>query len=134
MQLPNTLMRNGDMPDMQGALPFSEHPLMPRIDLNEQLVPNQPNTFYLRVNTNCMAGAGIHAGDMLIVDRSLEAAAGKVIIAQLDGELLVRFYEQHRGKQRLVPATPTLAAIEIDPAAQFRVWGVVTYVIRKISG
>ncbi|OLY93913.1 DNA polymerase V [Cnuella takakiae] len=134
MQLPNMLMRNIDMPDMQGAWSQTAPPLIRHIDLNEQLVPNQPNTFYLRVNTDCMSGAGISAGDMLIVDRSLTAANGKVIIAQLDGELLVRYYEKHRGKQRLVPATATLAAIEIDAATNFEVWGVVTYVIRKVGG
>lgn len=133
MQLPNTLIRSTDTPDMQGVFLQSDHPVMPQIDLNEHLVPNQQTTFYLKVHTNCMAGAGIHAGDMLVVDRSVHPANGKVVIAQLDGEMLVRYYEQHRGRQRLLPATPTLAPIEVDAATRFSVWGVVTYVIRKVG-
>lgn len=133
MQLPNTLISSTDTADMQGAWPQSEHPAMPQIDLNEHLVPNRQATFFLKVHTNCMAGAGIYAGDMLVVDRSVLPVSGKVIIAQLDGELLVRYYEQHRGRQRLLPATPTLAPIEVDATARFAVWGVVTYVIRKVE-
>src|SRR5687768_12934022 len=60
------------------------------IDLNEQLVRNKPATFFLRVNGNAMIGAGIHHGDVVIVDRALEAANGRVVIALLNGEMLIR--------------------------------------------
>src|SRR6476661_6523526 len=63
------------------------------IDLNEQLIKNKPATFFMRVNSDAMIGAGIHNGDVVIVDRSLEARNGKVIIAVLDGEMLIRRLE-----------------------------------------
>lgn len=132
MQPSHTLLRNLENDGVSGAYPTYEHPTMPRIDLNEQLVQNRPDTFYLKVHTNCMAGAGIHAGDMLIVDRSLQPSSGKVVIAVLDGELLVRYYERHGSNVQLVPATPTLAPLDVNGAARFSVWGVVTYVIRKV--
>lgn len=102
------------------------------IDLNEQLIRNKPATFFMRVNSDAMIGAGIHNGDVIIVDRSLEAKAGKVIVAVLNGEMLVRRLEQSFGKIRLVPETKKLAPIDVDPFAEFLVWGVVTYVIHQV--
>src|SRR5437763_12095100 len=58
------------------------------IDLNEQLIKNRPATFFMRVNSSAMMEAGIHKGDVVIVDRSLEAKNGKVIIGVLDGEMM----------------------------------------------
>jgi DNA polymerase V len=60
------------------------------IDLNEQLVRNKPATFFFRVNSDAMLGAGIHIGDTLIVDRSIQARSGNVVVAVLNGEFLVR--------------------------------------------
>lgn len=128
----NTLLRNLETNGVSGAYPTYEHPVVPAIDLNEQLVRSKPDTFYLRVNTDCMAGAGIHAGDMLIVDRGMQPGNGAVIIAMLDGDLLVRYYEQQQGHTWLVPATPTLSPINVSSAARFSVWGLVTYVVRKV--
>ena len=69
------------------------------IDLNEQLIKNRPATFFMRVNSNAMSGAGIHKGDVVIVDRSLVAKNGKVVIAVVDGELLIRRLEISDGKK-----------------------------------
>src|SRR3954447_23456191 len=60
------------------------------IDLNEQLIRNKPATFFMRVSGDAMTGAGIFNGDVVIVDRSVKAANGKVIIATLNGEMLIR--------------------------------------------
>ncbi|HVG11377.1 MAG TPA: translesion error-prone DNA polymerase V autoproteolytic subunit [Flavisolibacter sp.] len=100
------------------------------IDLNEQLVKNKPATFFMRVNSDAMIGDGIHVGDVVIVDRSLEAKNGKIIIAVVDGELLIRKLEMGGGRQRLV-ATKGLAPLELSEGA-LRVWGVVTYVIHNV--
>ena len=104
----------------------------PGIDLNEQLVKNKPSTFFMRVNSDAMLGAGIHNGDVVIVDRSLEAKNGKVIIALIDGEMLIRRLEINNNKKRLLPATKKLSAIEINESSSFSVWGVVTYVIHTV--
>lgn len=102
------------------------------IDLNEQLIRNKPATFFMRVNSDAMIGAGIFNGDVIIVDRSLEAKSGKVVVAVLNGEMLVRRLEQSFGKVQLVPETKKLAPIDVDPAVEFSVWGVVTYVIHQL--
>jgi len=103
------------------------------IDLNEQLVRNKPATFFMRVSGDAMTGAGIFHGDVVIVDRSIKAANGKVIIATLNGEMLIRRLEKTFNKIRLVPETPRLSAIDVDPSgAEFSIWGVVTYVIHSL--
>jgi DNA polymerase V len=110
----------------------AEEPSENGIDLNEQLIKNRPATFFMRVNSDAMTGAGIHQGDVVIVDRSLEAKNGKVIIAVLDGEMLIRRLEINNHKKRLLPATKKLSAIEISDASAFSVWGVVTFVIHSL--
>jgi DNA polymerase V len=102
------------------------------IDLNEQLVKNKPATFFMRVSGDAMIGAGIHDGDVVIVDRSLKAVSGKVVIAILNGEMLIRRLDKAFNKIRLIPETPGLAPIEVEPLAEFAVWGVVTYVIHRV--
>jgi DNA polymerase V len=102
------------------------------IDLNEQLIRNKAATFLMRVNSDAMTGAGIYNGDVIIVDRSIEAKSGKVVVAVLNGEMLVRRLEQSFGKVRLLPETKKLAPIDVDPAVEFSVWGVVTYVIHPL--
>jgi DNA polymerase V len=102
------------------------------IDLNEQLIRNKPATFFMRVNSDAMIGTGIHPGDVVIVDRSIEAKSGKVVIAVVDGEMLIRRLEISQGKKRLIPATKKLSAIDISESAAFSIWGVVTFVIHSV--
>ena len=103
------------------------------IDLNEQLIKNKPATFFLRVNSNAMIDAGIHQGDIVIVDRSIEPKNGSVIIAVLNGELLIRRLQVLASKKKLlVPDSKKISSIEINEASGFGVWGVVTYVIHNV--
>jgi DNA polymerase V len=102
------------------------------IDLNEQLIRNKPATFFMRVRGEAMIGAGIFDGDTVIVDRSIKPVTGKIVIAVLNGDMLIRRFEKTFNKLRLLPETERLAPIEIDPYAEFSVWGVVTYVIHPV--
>ena len=103
------------------------------IDLNEQLIRNRPATFFMRVTGDAMTGAGIFNGDVVIVDRSIKVASGRVVIATLNGEMLIRRLEKNLNKLRLVPETPKLAPIDVDiSGAEFSIWGVVTYVIHAV--
>ncbi|ULQ52371.1 LexA family protein [Flavihumibacter fluvii] len=103
------------------------------IDLNEQLIHNKPATFFLRVRGEAMIGAGIHDGDLVIVDRSIKPQSGKIVIAVLHGDMLIRRFEKTFNKMRLLPETNRLAPIDIDPACEdFGIWGVVTYVIHGL--
>ncbi len=102
------------------------------IDLNEQLIRNKPATFFMRVSGNSMINAGIFDGDIVIVDRSLKPQNGKIVIAVIDGEMLIRRYEKTMNSLRLVPETSNLSAIEVSEFSDFKIWGVVSCVIRQI--
>jgi DNA polymerase V len=101
------------------------------IDLNEQLIKNKASTYFMQVNSDAMLGAGIQKGDVVIVDRLIPAESGKIVIAVLNNEMLIRYMEIVNKRVRLVPATKKLAPVDIDPLADFYIWGVVTYVIRR---
>ena len=102
------------------------------IDLNEQLISNKPATFFFRMNSEAMTGAGIYPGDILIVDRSIRNANGRVIVAILNGELLVRRFQDAFNKKRLLAENKKFGDIELDPYGSFAVWGVVLYNIHTI--
>jgi DNA polymerase V len=103
------------------------------IDLNEQLIRNKPATFFFRMNSDAMTGAGIFNGDTVIVDRSVKPVSGRVVIAVLNGEMLIRRFEKTFNKVRLLPETHKLAPIEVDASCdQFEIWGVVVYSIHQL--
>lgn len=102
------------------------------IDLNEQLIRNKPATFFMKVSGQSMINAGITEGDIVIVDRSITPANGKIVIAIIDGEMLIRRYQRTMNKLFLVPETPKLATIEVNEFSGFAIWGVVTCVIRQM--
>lgn len=101
------------------------------LDLNEYLVRNPAATFMVRVQGDSMIGAGIHDGDVLVVDRSREAAPGKIVVAVLDGELTVKRLAR-RGEQYLLePENPDYAPIVVENGRELFVWGVVTGMVRR---
>ena len=102
------------------------------IDLNEQLIRNKPATFFMKMNGSSMINAGIFDGDILIVDRSVKPVNGKIVIAIIDGEMLIRRYERTINKLRLIPETPKLSPIEVSEFSDFKIWGVVVHLIRSI--
>lgn len=102
------------------------------IDLNEQLIRNKPATFFMRVSGGSMVNAGIYDGDIVIVDRSLKPQNGKIVIAVVDGEMLIRRYEKTINSLRLVPETTKLSPIEVNEFMDFKIWGVVSCVIRNV--
>ena len=102
------------------------------IDLNEQLIRNKPATFFMRVNGNSMVNAGIYNGDIVIVDRSIKPQNGKIVIAVIDGEMLIRRYEKTINSLRLIPETSKLSPIEVNEFNDFKIWGVVICIIRNV--
>ena len=102
------------------------------IDLNEQLIRNKPATFFLKVSGKSMIKAGIFDGDIVIVDRSIKPVSGKIVIAVVDGEMIIRRLEMSFNKMRLVPETEKLSAIDVGEYSDIYVWGVVTSIIRRI--
>jgi DNA polymerase V len=103
-----------------------------KIDLNRHLVKHPDSTFLVRVVGESMQDAGIHPRDLLVVDRSLEAISGKVVIAVVDGELTVKRLRKHRNKLWLMPENPSFQPIEIGENVELHIWGVVTNVIHAL--
>ena len=103
-----------------------------RIDLNRHLIRHKEATFFLRVQGDSMINAGIHDGDLLIVDRAIEPASGKIVIAALDGELTVKRLSIKGDTVRLLPENPAYPAIEIGSEQALVIWGVVIHVIHSV--
>ena len=103
-----------------------------KLDLHKHLVRNESATFFLRASGNSMEGAGIFDGDLLVVDRSIEATHNRIVIAALDGELTVKRLIRQRGKVYLAPENPEYPKFDITNREYVHIWGVVTYVVHKV--
>lgn len=101
------------------------------IDLNRELVRHKASTFYGRVVGNSMVDAGIDEGDILVIDKSLEAQDGDLVVCYVEGEFAIKFLSVENGKVLLKPANPDYPTLEVKSCDDFRVWGVVTYTIKK---
>lgn len=104
-----------------------------KLDLNQHLMPHQEASFMLRAKGDSMMGANIHDGDLLVVDRSLNATNGCVVIAAIDGQFTVKRLEKKRGKIRLLPANPNFEPIELKDDQELQIFGVVTNVIHSLK-
>ena len=102
------------------------------LDLNELLVQHPSATFFLRVTGVSMINAGIHHDDILVVDRSLEPAHGKIVIASINGELTVKRLYRSGNQVKLVAENEAYAPIDITEEMDLRIWGVVTSVIHSV--
>ena len=103
-----------------------------KLDLNQYLVKHPAATFFVRVAGNSMIDAGIHDGDILIVDRSLKPVNKRVIIAVVNGELTVRRIRVTRDKVFLISENKDYTPLQVDEEMGFEVWGVVTNVIHPL--
>lgn len=103
-----------------------------KLDLNNHLIQHPAATFFVRASGDSMKNAGIQSGDILIVDRSLEATHGKIVIAAVNGELTVKRLSRQNGKITLLAENPSYKAIKITDTQDFMIWGVVTCVIHQV--
>ncbi len=111
------------------------------LNLHALVVRRPAATFFLRMSGDAMRGAGIHDGDVVIVDRSLRPVPGSVIVAAVDGTLLVRRYRvaasaapaRPRVTGYLVAEHPDVAPIRVTEAGEVLVWGVVTFVVHRVE-
>ena len=111
--------------------PADDH-LEASIDLNQQFVRNPVATFFVRVQGHSMVGAGIHNNDMLVVDRSIEAQNGSIVVAAVDGELTVKRLHITDDCVILMPENPEYSPIEINNLMELHIWGVVAHVIHSL--
>jgi len=103
-----------------------------RLDLNDYLVKNKAATFLVRVEGTSMENAGIFDGDVLVVDRSIEASDGKIILGALNGEFTVKRISMQKGRLFLVPENQQFKPIEVTEEMDFKIWGVVTFALHKL--
>lgn len=104
------------------------------LDLNTELVKNPEATFYARVKGYSMRDEGVLDGDVLVIDRSIAPSNGVMAVCYLDGAFTLKKIERRGDKTFLMPANPNFKPIEITESNELIVWGVVTYVIKKIKG
>ena len=111
------------------------------IDLNKELVRHPAATFYGRVVGDSMIDAGVNEGDILVIDKALEPRDGDMAVCFIDGEFTLKHIHftsetTKDGRQysriRLVPANDRYPVIEVSEGSDFIMWGVVTYVIKKV--
>lgn len=103
-----------------------------RLDLNEHLISHPAATFFVRAVGDSMLGAGIHDGDLIIVDRAVEPQAGRVVMAALGGELTIKRLERRGERLFLAPANTDYPSFDVTAREDFEIWGVATHVIHKL--
>ena len=96
------------------------------LDVNDLLVKNPASTFFVRVQGDSMEGAGIFSGDVLVVDRSVEAVVGRIVVAAVNGELVVKRLGRSGSHVVLLSENDAYAPIVVGESEECFVWGVVT--------
>ena len=104
------------------------------IDFNRDLICHPESTFYAIVRGDSMSGSGIDEGDIIVVDREIDAEDGDVVVALLNGEFTIKALDRkHKedGFLELVPTNPQYPRIRVESSDQFVIWGVVIWTIRN---
>ncbi|HLO43778.1 MAG TPA: translesion error-prone DNA polymerase V autoproteolytic subunit [Leadbetterella sp.] len=101
------------------------------IDLNHELIKHPSSTFFGKVRGNSMKDLGIHDGDLLVIDKSLEPATGKVAVCYIDGEFTVKSLKLEKDSVWLLPANSNYKPILVTKENDFMIWGIVTNVIKS---
>ena len=101
------------------------------IDLSEELIRNKAATYCIRVQGESMRDAGIHSGDVLVVDRSVTPTNKQIVVAMIDGEFTVKRFRKFGEKLFLEAANPDFPSIQISENQELVIWGTVTYIIHK---
>ncbi len=103
-----------------------------RIDLNEHLIRNKEATFIFRVKGDSMNGIGIYEGDELLVDRSIEAKHGNIVLAVLNNDYTVKRLYRRGGVVKLIAENPIYPPIVVKDGEELVIWGVVTRNLHKL--
>ncbi|WNN45284.1 MULTISPECIES: translesion error-prone DNA polymerase V autoproteolytic subunit [Winslowiella] len=103
-----------------------------RIDLNDLLVQHPAATYFIKVSGDSMIEGGISDGDMLVVDSSMRAEHGSIVVAALEGEFTVKQL-QLRPRVQLMPMNASYSPIVIGSEEALEIFGVVTFVIKATS-
>lgn len=101
------------------------------LDLNDRYITNPPATFFFQVKGDSMIGAGIHDGATVIVDRALKPKSSSIVIADVDGEWMVKRLYKRGNVVKLLSENPDHAPIVLAEGQELVIFGVVTYVIHQ---
>ena len=101
------------------------------IDLNETLIKKPSATFFSRVSGDSMQDAGISDGDLLVIDKSIAPANGKVAVCYLNGEFTLKRIKIEANCIWLMPANQKYKPIQVTEGNELLIWGIVTYVIKS---
>lgn len=103
------------------------------IDLNKTLIRHSETTFYAKVSGDSMKEVGISDGDLVVIDKSLEAQNGDYVAAYIDGEFTLKQFKLDETNQCawLIPANPDYKPIKVTEDNDFMVWGVITSCIKR---
>ena len=101
------------------------------LDLNQVVVKNPSATFYGRVSGSSMKDAGVNDGDLLVIDKSLEYRNGALAVCFINGEFTLKRIKKIGNQLYLVPANQDYQPIAVSEEADFMVWGIVTYIVKK---
>jgi len=113
--------------------PCDDH-IAKRLNIHDYLIDQEDATFLVTVTGLSMRDAGLLPKDVVIVDRSKNAAIGNIILAVIDGEFTIKQLTLGKnGHPVLLPANPDFKPIEIKEGMDFEIWGVVTGSIRKYT-
>lgn len=99
------------------------------LDLNKHLITNPPATFLTKVIGDSMIGAGIFPGSILVVNKALKPRSSNIVVALVDGELMVKRLYRRGGIVKLLSENPAYEPITFAEGQELVIWGVVTYVI-----
>lgn len=102
------------------------------IDLNTLLIKHPSATFFGRVSGFSMKDAGIDDGDILIIDRSIEPMDNKIAVCFIDGEFTAKRIRLIKGELWLYPENDKFKPIKVTEENNFIIWGIVTFVIKKV--
>ena len=103
-----------------------------RLDLNDYMVKHPAATFFVQVAGDSMVNAGIFEQDLLVVDRSLEATSGRIVIAVVNQELTVKRFQKTKTGCELIAENPAYPPIVLEQGDELHIWGVVTHVIHHV--
>jgi DNA polymerase V len=110
--------------------PAEQYVEMP-LDLNDLLVKTPAATFFVRAAGDSMTGAGIREGDILVVDRSISARSGHIVIACVENEFTVKYLQSDEHGVRLLPANKKYPPILFREGMELKIFGVVTACIHQ---
>ena len=103
-----------------------------KISIDQEVVKNESATFFARVDGQSMQGAGLDDGDFIVIDRSQEPENGKIAVCFIDGEFTVKRLKVEDDCIYLMPENSKYKALKVTSENQLIIWGIVTYVVKKV--